>query len=195
VTPLDTGLSPMSKVRSIRLCDRAGQRRDGGAGGIRTLDRALQPYNGLANRRLQPLGHSSMSADMPDAGASRKRQIQITRGRLEAPMLFAYASRTADIPYRAFRRVFPGPTCRYRNRVKLIRGRRWADSIPSTPSRFQAAARKRRSALLHRRIFGPEIGLPVTARRLFALLGRPAGGEAPSRLPPPACAAPHLLSL
>jgi hypothetical protein len=48
---------------------------DGGAGGIRTLDRALQPYNGLANRRLQPLGHSSVRADMPDAGASRKRQI------------------------------------------------------------------------------------------------------------------------
>ena len=47
----------------------------GGAGGIRTLDRALQPYNGLANRRLQPLGHSSVGADMPDAGASRKRQI------------------------------------------------------------------------------------------------------------------------
>ena len=47
----------------------------GGAGGIRTLDRALQPYNGLANRRLQPLGHSSITADMPDAGASRKRQI------------------------------------------------------------------------------------------------------------------------
>src|SRR5437762_14125016 len=53
-------------------------RRGGGAGGIRTLDRALQPYNGLANRRLQPLGHSSMCADMPDARASRKRQIQIT---------------------------------------------------------------------------------------------------------------------
>jgi hypothetical protein len=30
-----------------------------GEGGIRTLDRALQPYNGLANRRLQPLGHLS----------------------------------------------------------------------------------------------------------------------------------------
>jgi hypothetical protein len=52
--------------------------RGGGAGGIRTLDRPLQAYNGLANRRLQPLGHSSMSADMPDARASRKRQIQIT---------------------------------------------------------------------------------------------------------------------
>jgi hypothetical protein len=45
----------------------------GGAGGIRTLDRALQPYNGLANRRLQPLGHSSVTADMPEAEASRKR--------------------------------------------------------------------------------------------------------------------------
>ena len=32
---------------------------DGGAGGIRTLDTAFQPYNGLANRRLQPLGHST----------------------------------------------------------------------------------------------------------------------------------------
>jgi hypothetical protein len=49
--------------------------RIGGDGGIRTLDRALQPYNGLANRRLQPLGHISGKADMPDAGASRKRQI------------------------------------------------------------------------------------------------------------------------
>jgi hypothetical protein len=53
----------------------------GGAGGIRTLDRALQPYNGLANRRLQPLGHSSVGADMPHAGASRKQQIE--RRRLE----------------------------------------------------------------------------------------------------------------
>ena len=63
----------------------ARRAKGGGAGGIRTLDRALQPYNGLANRRLQPLGHSSMSADMPDAGASRKRQIQIT------PRLFGCA--------------------------------------------------------------------------------------------------------
>ena len=48
----------------------------GGDGGIRTLDRALQPYNGLANRRLQPLGHISDKADMPDAEASRKRPIR-----------------------------------------------------------------------------------------------------------------------
>jgi hypothetical protein len=29
----------------------------GGEAGIRTLDRGLSPYNGLANRRLRPLGH------------------------------------------------------------------------------------------------------------------------------------------
>src|SRR5690242_17884946 len=33
-----------------------------GEGGIRTLDTGLTPYNGLANRRLQPLGHLSRSA-------------------------------------------------------------------------------------------------------------------------------------
>src|SRR5438132_5048938 len=31
----------------------------GGEGGIRTLDTGFSPYNGLANRRLQPLGHLS----------------------------------------------------------------------------------------------------------------------------------------
>jgi hypothetical protein len=55
--------------------DRGAAMQGGGAGGIRTLDRALQPYNGLANRRLQPLGHSSIGADMPDIGASRKPEI------------------------------------------------------------------------------------------------------------------------
>ena len=39
---------------------RKGPFLNGGAGGIRTLDTAFQPYNGLANRRLQPLGHSTI---------------------------------------------------------------------------------------------------------------------------------------
>ena len=39
---------------------------NGGDGGIRTLDRALQPYNGLANRRLQPLGHVSGGCFLTD---------------------------------------------------------------------------------------------------------------------------------
>src|SRR5437763_7610111 len=34
-----------------------------GERGIRTPDTGLTPYNGLANRRLQPLGHLSGSAD------------------------------------------------------------------------------------------------------------------------------------
>src|ERR1700740_1881413 len=33
--------------------------KSGGEGGIRTLDTGVSPYNGLANRRLQPLGHLS----------------------------------------------------------------------------------------------------------------------------------------
>jgi hypothetical protein len=71
------GLLPDQTLRDRLLlqCVSGQTQNTGGAGGIRTLDRALQPYNGLANRRLQPLGHSSITADMPDAGASRKRQI------------------------------------------------------------------------------------------------------------------------
>src|SRR5205823_5026382 len=34
--------------------------RFGGEAGIRTLDTAFGPYNGLANRRLQPLGHLTL---------------------------------------------------------------------------------------------------------------------------------------
>ena len=37
----------------------AGFKTTGGEGGIRTLGTGVSPYNGLANRRLQPLGHLS----------------------------------------------------------------------------------------------------------------------------------------
>jgi hypothetical protein len=80
----------------------------GGAGGIRTLDRALQPYNGLANRRLQPLGHSSDRADMPDAGVSRKRQIQ---GR-----------RNTGLATQSFRRMFEVETGMRSRAFRLFRG-------------------------------------------------------------------------
>jgi hypothetical protein len=36
-----------------------GDKTSGGEGGIRTLGTGVSPYNGLANRRLQPLGHLS----------------------------------------------------------------------------------------------------------------------------------------
>ena len=39
-----------------------GEKANGGEAGIRTLGRVLKPYNGLANRRLKPLGH--LTADL-----------------------------------------------------------------------------------------------------------------------------------
>src|SRR5688500_1321784 len=40
-----------------KLTWQASEGGDGGEAGIRTLGRSLSPYNGLANRRLRPLGH------------------------------------------------------------------------------------------------------------------------------------------
>jgi hypothetical protein len=48
----------------------------GGDGGIRTLDRALQPYNGLANRRLQPLGHVSALAHTGPGGRHMPERLR-----------------------------------------------------------------------------------------------------------------------
>src|SRR3984893_12128134 len=57
------GASPTSWVRSATDVSGPDKLSKRGAGGIRPLDRALQPYNGLANRRLQPLGHVSVHAE------------------------------------------------------------------------------------------------------------------------------------
>jgi hypothetical protein len=38
---------------------RRDEKIDGGGRGIRTLDTDYYPYNGLANRRFQPLSHPS----------------------------------------------------------------------------------------------------------------------------------------
>ena len=61
----------------------------GGDGGIRTLDRPLQAYNGLANRRLQPLGHVSVTgryarrAGAPQA--THKKSVLQARRAAEPP--------------------------------------------------------------------------------------------------------------
>ena len=58
----------------------------GGEAGIRTLGRAFRPYNGLANRRLQPLGHLTLRVDSSlRASRARKPSIRhalLTRNRL-----------------------------------------------------------------------------------------------------------------
>ncbi len=50
----------MERKERKRVQDDASVRvESGGEGGIRTPGRSFSPYNGLANRRLQPLGHLS----------------------------------------------------------------------------------------------------------------------------------------
>ena len=47
------------KTKEAKMKTSAKTLKLGGEGGIRTLDTSIRPYNGLANRRLQPLGHLS----------------------------------------------------------------------------------------------------------------------------------------
>ena len=47
-------------MRKILITDGIEESLTGGEGGIRPPDRGVSPYNGLANRRLQPLGHLSV---------------------------------------------------------------------------------------------------------------------------------------
>jgi hypothetical protein len=54
VPPIQLGISV--GITGLQIPDYKG---NGGEGGIRTLDTGFSPYNGLANRRLQPLGHLS----------------------------------------------------------------------------------------------------------------------------------------
>lgn len=78
-----SGQKILGGVRPLRRPD-AGFVRDGrgrsagGDGGIRTLDRALQPYNGLANRRLQPLGHVSIPSDWVPPTPCRPNRLRPT---------------------------------------------------------------------------------------------------------------------
>src|SRR5271168_615496 len=85
-TPAVITTAPPTKVRRkaslrARMTSLPGRRirpsrAPGGDGGIRTLDRALQPYNGLANRRLQPLGHVSGADNRAPTYARRLPPLQ-----------------------------------------------------------------------------------------------------------------------
>src|SRR3954454_15254256 len=52
--------------------------------GIRTLDTGLTPYNGLANRRLQPLGH--LSGGRGKVSKARREGKPVPVGREGAPV-------------------------------------------------------------------------------------------------------------
>src|SRR5437773_187591 len=49
----------------------------GGEAGIRTLDTAFRPYNGLANRRLQPLGHLTAAINLSIRQASSYGNVRL----------------------------------------------------------------------------------------------------------------------
>src|SRR4029450_12829076 len=56
----------------------------GGEAGIRTLGTGLSPYNGLANRRLQPLGHLTADAKCT-CRSGLQRSTFYTRGQRRSP--------------------------------------------------------------------------------------------------------------
>src|SRR5437667_4406438 len=59
-----------------------------GEGGIRTPDRGISPYNGLANRRLQPLGHLSkllVSSKLTATSAGGYSQFGVSQKRPYVP--------------------------------------------------------------------------------------------------------------
>jgi hypothetical protein len=75
-----------SCYRNINLSNNINEL-SGGDGGIRTLDTPLQAYNGLANRRLQPLGHVSSEAAFCLDFAPRARAAAAGRAGLHAHLL------------------------------------------------------------------------------------------------------------
>ena len=57
--PNETGAGTNEKTSTGKSKPINSRKETGGEGGIRTLDRGLRPYSGLANRRPQPLGDFS----------------------------------------------------------------------------------------------------------------------------------------
>ena len=65
-------MKELTASEGLACRDEARRRRakSGGEAGIRTLGRAFRPYNGLANHRLQPLGHLTATRNLSIRRAS-----------------------------------------------------------------------------------------------------------------------------
>jgi hypothetical protein len=77
--PKDSAEAPGKVARFAVLTDSTPLLRlnTGGEGGIRTLDTGVSPYNGLANRRLQPLGHLSGEVNRRDCNSLPRTSLFI----------------------------------------------------------------------------------------------------------------------
>jgi hypothetical protein len=73
-----------------------GDKKSGGEGGIRTLDTGFGPYNGLANRRLQPLGHLSGTFAVRSLSSSAGETGHIPNGDALLPQHSALFCRQDD---------------------------------------------------------------------------------------------------
>ena len=118
----------------------------GGDGGIRTLDRALQPYNGLANRRLQPLGHISAAA--PGAVADIcPTPPAIARAAGPRPFRGSASAGAPDPAIESERRESASRIAPTNNpeseRRRCRNGGLWSESAATSPPRLGATAERR----------------------------------------------------
>ena len=66
-------------TEAARICAKGAALVRNGETGIRTPDTDLTPYNGLANRRLQPLGHLSRTSRGIILHATAERKAKVFR--------------------------------------------------------------------------------------------------------------------
>src|ERR1051325_10701720 len=127
---------------------RAAARTAHGEGGIRTPDKVLRPYNGLANRRLQPLGHPSnyagleLSESLPAVEGAGLSVVCLLNRRATASarstsFTMLYLSNIARVrqPHNAM--IVPSSTPARRNSRAAVR-RKSCMIRPAQPARFVA---------------------------------------------------------
>src|SRR5687768_10652767 len=116
---------------------------ENGEAGIRTRERGLTPYNGLANRRLQPLGHLSGRRRTPESYRWPGRHSTEGAGEPIAMNVRALSIRQpfAEAILRGIK------TIEYRSQPTRIIGERffiYASKGPPRKNRIDAAAEGRR---------------------------------------------------
>jgi hypothetical protein len=123
----DTGHTEQNKLQQLKGLKDGLRRRwtnlesgNGGAGGIRTLDTAFQPYNGLANRRLQPLGHSSASPCDRRADLCPRLMRASSRGNF--PLILASGSAATRLAPGRLAKLPPGPAVAQAPMALPVRG-------------------------------------------------------------------------
>ena len=166
----------------------------GGEAGIRTLGRAFRPYNGLANRRLQPLGHLTYRANycrtrtcrfqtfdpdrrscsiVPEMSLSRRQNAWRPReGRSRSRYCIARTRSESCAPSSASRRAQECPRGRdCERRFDRSRGAHGPDIQlrPRCPKRYTEALDGPARAVKHARADDLELPLEILGDRFLLL--------------------------